>query len=232
MSLRGRLLALATVALLAASAATPALADHTNADQKMITKKDVPTSFGTETSRDFTDQVIDKTIGICDNASGETLVSTPAPIQQYVVDIETKNKKTYTSISERVYQFETPEQATASFNELVTNLATCNGTSTMEQGTPDLTQTVTTGSYPGGEYPDFWVNVQGTWTGGKECTKPCRTALQAVYVQAGKSIIETVAYINGKGRLTGKQSSDLADLAEVLADRWVTSSKGTVRVVL
>jgi hypothetical protein len=232
MTLRTCLLALASVALLAASAATPALADHTNADQIMITKKDVPTSVGTETSRDFTDQVIGKTIGICDNASGQTLVSVPAPTKQYVVGIETKNKKTYARISERVYQFETPEQATDSFNELLTSLATCNGTSTMEQGTPDLTQTVTTGSYPGGEYADFWVNVRGTWTGGKECAKPCRFALQAVYVQAGNSITETVAYINGKGRLTSKQSNDLADLAETLAGRWVTSSKGTVRVVV
>lgn len=218
-----RTVALASAAVLAAGAATPALAAHTNMDQKMIMEKDIPASFGTPTSRDFTDQVIGKVIGICSDASGQTLVSVPAPVKQYVVDIETKNKKTYTSISQRVYKFDTKQQATDAFDDLFNNLARCNGTTTMQQGTPDLTQTVTTGSYPGGELADFWVNVAGTWTGGQECKKPCRTTLQAVYVPADDTITETVAYVNGKGRLTPKQRNDLADLAMTLAERWSSS---------
>jgi len=215
-----RALAVAATGLMAATLASPVLAAENPAESRMLTKTDVPSSLGKPTSTDFDAKVIDKVIGICDNATGTTLVSVPAPALQFLVDIETKNKKTYTEVMERVYQFATPAAATAAFAELSDKLSTCNGTTTMTSSTPNLTQTVTTGSYPGGEFEDFWINVKGTWTGG-ELKKPSRTALRAIYVQAGDAIVETVAYINGKGQLTGRQGNDLADLAETLGSRWV-----------
>lgn len=223
MTLRARIAIASAIALAAAttSLAAPAFASDASADARMITVKDVPASFGKAKTRDFDAKLVGKVIGICDNASGTTLVSVPAPAKQYFVDIETATKN-YTDVMERVYAFPTPQAATDAFNTLFKDLSTCDGTSTLQQGGPDLTQTVTTGSYPGGEYADFWVNVKGTWTGGQECKKPCRTVVQAVYVQAGDAIVETVAYINGKGQLTGKQTNDLADLAEELGARWAS----------
>ncbi len=219
MSIRAAVVTLAATALLGVTA-TPALAADT-AEARMMTEKDVPASFGTPTSRDFDEKIIGKRIGICDNASGQTLVSVTAPPKQYLVDIETKNKRTYTDVMERVYRFESAQAAQDAYAQLSGQASTCNGTTTLKQGGPNLKQTVTTGSYPGGQYQDFWVDVAGTWTGGG-LKKPSTTVVRAIYVQAGDAIIETVAYINGRGSLTATQQSDLADLAEVLAGRWVS----------
>lgn len=208
----------AATALLTISSGT-ALANNKSAESRMMTKSDVPSSFGTPTSFDFDAKIIGNRIGICGNASGETLVSVPAPPKQYLVDIETRYQNTYTEVMERVYQFANASRAQTAFNKLFNDLATCNGTTTMRQPGSSLRQTVTTGSYPGGEYADFWVNVAGTWTG-RDLSQPTRTVLQAVYVQAGNAIVETVAYINGRAKVTNKQSDDLADLAMQLAQRW------------
>lgn len=208
------LAALTSIALISL-ASSPALAS----ESKMMTQKDVPASFGTPTSFDFDTKIIGKVIGICDNASGQTLVSVPAPKKQFLVDIETKNKKTYTEVFERVYQFSTAKKAEEAFTSLFNQLSTCNGTTSMTQDGPGLEQTVTTGSYPGGEYADFWVNVAGTWSG-DDLQKPTRTVVNAVYVQAGDAIVETVAYINGRAALTPKQRNQLADLAMDLGARW------------
>jgi hypothetical protein len=209
----------AIVGLLTVSAGS-AVATERSPERRMMTKADVPSSFGTPTSVDFDEKIIGKRIGICDNASGETLVSVPAPAKQYLVDIETKQAKTYTEVMERVYQFPSSQRARDAFNTLFNDLQSCNGTSKLTNQQPSVRQTVTTGSYPGGEYPDFWVNVVGTWTGG-ELKRPSRTVLQAVYVQAGNAIVETVAYVNGRSQLTKKQRDDLADLAMRLGQRWV-----------
>ncbi len=214
-------LALATAGLLAASV-TPALAAPNAADARMMTEKDVPASFGTPKSRDFDAKTIGKTIGICDNASGVTLVSVPAPAKQYLVDIETTNKKTYTEVFERVYQFPSADAAQKAFTSLFDRMGSCDGTSRLKQPGASLRQKVTTGSYPGGEYADFWVNVSGTWTG-SDLKKPGLTIVRAMYVQAGDAIVETVAYINGRGALTDQQVTDLADLGETLGARWATS---------
>lgn len=219
MRIRAALVALAAAALMGATAA-PALAAGT-AEARMMTEKDVPASFGTPTSRDFDEKIVGKRIGICDNASGQTLVSVAAPPKQYLVDIETKNKRTYTDVMERVYKFDSEKSAQDAYTQLSSQASSCDGTTTLKQGGPNLKQTVTTGSYPGGQYQDFWVNVTGTWTGGG-LKKPTNTVVRAMYVQAGDAIVETVAYINGRGSLTATQQSDLADLAEVLAGRWVS----------
>ena len=220
MRTRALIVALATTGLMAATA-SPALAAD-SAEKRMMTEADVPASFGTPRSMDFDAKSLDKQIGICDNASGSTLASVPAPPRQYLVDIETTYKRTYTDVMERVYQFESEQKAQDAYARLSAQASNCNGTTTMKQGGPNLKQTVTTGSYPGGEYQDFWVNVSGTWTGGG-LKKPSRDVVRAMYVQAGDAIVETVAYINGRGALTGTQVTDLADLAEVLAGRWATS---------
>lgn len=190
-----------------------------SSESRMMTQKDVPASLGTPTSFDFDTKIIGKTIGICDNASGQTLVSVPAPKKQYLVDIETKNKKTYTEVFERVYQFPDAKKAEAAFTNLFNQRDTCNGTTSMTQDGPSLQQTVTTGSYPGGEYADFWVNVSGTWSG-DDLQKPTRTVVNAVYVQAGNAIIETGVYINGRSSLTAPQRNQVADLAMELGARW------------
>ena len=208
----------ASLALLAGSI-SPAVANNADAERRMMTQKDVPASFGKPTSFDFDAKVIDKKIGICDNAQGQTLVSVPAPPRQYLVDIETKNKKTYTEVFERVWQFSSPQRAQTAFTQLSSNLATCNGTTTMEQDGPGLSQTVTTGSEPGGANQSFWINVAGTWSGG-DLPSPSRTVVYAVYVQAGNAIVETVAYINGRAQLTPKQRGDLSRLAQRNGTRW------------
>lgn len=220
MRTRALIVALATTGLMTATA-SPALAAD-SAETRMMTEADVPASFGTPRSMDFDAKSLDKQIGICDNASGSTLASVPAPPRQYLVDIETTYKRTYTDVMERVYQFESEQKAQDAYARLSAQAGNCNGTTTMKQGGPNLKQTVTTGSYPGGQYQDFWVNVSGTWTGGG-LKKPSRDVVRAMYVQAGDAIVETVAYINGRGALTGTQVTDLADLAEVLAGRWATS---------
>ena len=220
MRTRALVVALATAGLMAATA-TPALAAE-SADQRMMTEQDVPAAFGTPTSRDFDAKALDKRIGICDNASGSTLASVPAPPKQYLVDIETTYKRTYTEVMERVYEFDSEQKAQDAFAKLSAQTSNCEGTTTMKQGGPNLKQTVTTGSYPGGQYQDFWVNVSATWTGGG-LKRPSRDIVRAMYVQAGDAIVETVAYINGRGALNATQQSDLADLAEVLAGRWATS---------
>jgi hypothetical protein len=226
--MRKHLFAIAGIAaLLAAGSASPIAANNAAVDRAMLTMKEVPASFGKATSRDFDAKIIGKTIGICDNAAGRTLVSVPAPPTQYLVDIETKNKKTYTEIFERVYQFGTEAKAQAAFTELSSKLTECNGTTSLTNQQPSLKQTVTTGTYPGGEFQDFWVNVSGTWSGG-ELKKPSRTVVNAVYTQAGNAIIETVAYINGRGKLTAKQRTDLADLAENLSNRFRNYSIGNL----
>jgi hypothetical protein len=216
------LVVLTTLASLLVWNSSAALANDRSAERRMMTKADVPSSFGTPTSSDFDAKIIGKRIGICDTASGETLVSVPAPAKQYVVDIETRNGKTYTEIMERVYQFPNAQRARDAFNTLFNDLQSCDGTTALTNQQPSLRQTVTTGSYPGGEYADFWINVSGTWSGG-ELKRPSRTVLQAVYVQAGNAIVETVAYINGRSQLTKKQRDDLADLAMQLGQRWAGS---------
>lgn len=220
MRIRALTVAIATVGLIVATA-SPALAAD-SAEKRMMTEQDVPASFGTPKSMDFDAKALDKRIGICDNASGSTLASVPAPPKQYLVDIETTYKRTYTEVMERVYQFDSQQKAQDAFAKLSAQTSNCDGTTTMKQLGPNLKQTVTTGSYPGGEYQDFWVNVSGTWTGGG-LKKPSRDVVRAIYVQAGDAIVETVAYINGRAALNSTQGTDLADLAETLAGRWATS---------
>jgi hypothetical protein len=217
LSSRKRVSLLSAVALTTAASVlvgSPAAANPA-AEKRMLKQKDVPASFGTPTSYDFDAKIIDKTIGICDDANGQTLASVPAPPTQYVVDIETKNKKTYTEVFERVYRFGSADQAKAAFDQLNSQLATCDGSSSMTSSTPSLAQTNTTGSYNDAVTDNFWINNAGTWSGG-ELKKPSRTVLQAIYMQAGDAIIETGAYINGRSRLTPRQSADLLTTANFL----------------
>lgn len=211
------------VALLIASM-SPAVANPA-AEKAMIKEKDVPTAFGSPTSYDFDTKIIGKTIGICDNAEGQTLVSVPAPPTQYLVDIETQYKKTYTEIFERVYRFDTTAQAESAFAQLKAQLATCNGTSSMTSQTPSLTQTTTTGTYPQFGDDVFWVNNTGTWSGG-ELKKPSRTVIRANYAQVDDAIIEVAAYINGRGKLTAAQARGLNSLSREAFCTWSPSRPG------
>lgn len=216
---RTAVIAVAAVGLIAGSVGSAAASPA--AEKAMLKQKDVPASFGTPTSYDFDAKISDKTIGICDSAEGQTLVSVPAPPTQYIVDVETKNKKTYTSVMERVYQFDSADKAKAAFDQLKGQLATCDGTTSLTTQEPSLTQTNTTGSFADAALDNFWVNVAGTWRGG-ELKKPSRTALLAIYVQSGNAIVETVAYINGRAKLTNTQINDLGTLAIELGQRWAS----------
>ena len=225
MTVLTRILCLACVPVLAVGVAAPAFADDAAVDKAMVAKSQVPKSFGKPTNREFVAKAEDNAIVACESVTGEVLVSTAAPSTQFAVTIETKDKKTYTEVNEKVFVFKSAAQATDAFNELFNNLGTCSGSSTLKQP-PDITDTITSGSYPGGEFADFWVNVGSVGRGG-ECSKPCRTVTRSVFVQAGRSIIQTWAYVNGKGQLTGKQKNDLADLAEGLATPW-RNTKGAM----
>lgn len=201
-----------------ATAVNPVAANPA-ADRAMLTERDVPASFGKPQSRDFDAKIIGKTIGICGTAQGQTLVSVPAPATQYIVDIETKNKKTYTEVMERVYQFDSADKAKAAFDQLNSQLSNCNGTSSTTNQSPSITQTNTTGSYDSIGVDNFWINNSATWRGG-DLKKPSRTVLQGIYTVADTAIVETVVYINGRSKITAKQSRDLASLAVELTDRW------------
>ena len=209
-------LTLATLGLVA-GAISPAMANPA-AERKMLTEKDVPASFGKPQSRDFDAKIVGKTIGICGTAQGQTLVSVPAPPTQFLVDVETKNKKTYTEVMERVYQFDSADKAKAAFDQLNGQRSTCDGTTTMTSQTPSITQTNATGTYDQAGN-NFWVSSSGNWSGG-DLKKPSRTALLAIYVLSGDAIVETVAYINGRAQFTTKQTNDLIALAQELGDRW------------
>jgi hypothetical protein len=221
-----RISAVITIATFGLGAAfmSPAQANPA-ADKAMLTERDVPASFGKPQSRDFDAKIVGKTIGICGTAQGETLVSIPAPPTQYIVDIETKNKKTYTEVMERVYQFGSADKATAAFDQLKSQLSTCNGTTSMTSQTPSITQTNTTGSYDSINVDNFWINNSATWRGG-ELKKPSRTVLQGIYTLADTAIVETVVYINGRSKLTAKQERDLANLATSMTNRFRSFSIG------
>jgi len=228
MSSRTRLaagVAIATLGLMA-SAISPVLASPA-AEKAMLTEKDVPSSFGKPTSKDFDAKIIGKAIGICGNAQGQTLVSVPAPPTQYLVDVETKNKKTFTEVMERVYQFDSADKAKAAFDQLNGQLSTCNGTTSMTSQTPSITQTNTTGTYNQIDGENFWINNSATWRGG-ELKKPSRTVLRGIYTLADTAIVETVVYINGRSRLTAKQGRDLVALATIMTNRFRTYSIGNL----
>lgn len=218
-------IAIATLGLVAAFI-SPAHANPA-AEKAMLTERDVPVSFGKPQSKDFDAKISAKTIGICGTAEGQTLVSVPAPPTQYIVDIETKNKKTYTEVMERVYQFDSPEKAKAAFDQLSRQLSTCNGTTSMTSQLPSLTQTNTTGTYADIDADNFWINNSATWRGG-ELKKPSRTVLQGIYTLAETAIVETVVYINGRSKLTAKQSKDLATLATAMTNRFRVYSIGNL----
>ena len=220
--LRTSAITLASAGLLAATV-LPASANPA-AEQAMLTQKDVPSSFGSPKSFDFDAKIIGKTIGICDTAEGQTLVSVPAPATQYLVDIETKNKKTYTEIFERVYKFDSAAGAQSAFTQLKGQLATCNGTTSLTSQTPALSQTTTTGTYPQLDNV-FWVNNSGTWTGG-ELKKPSRTVIRANYALVDDAIVEVAAYINGRGKLTAAQTRGLNAMSQAAFCRWAPSTGG------
>lgn len=188
---------------------------------KMLNETEVPSVFGTAKDYSFTAKRLGKAIGICGTPDGDTLVSVPAPTRQYLVDIETTNKKRYTDVMERVYQFPTAAAADASFQTLFAGRATCEGTRTVPNGgTGSITDTTVVGSPPGGEYPVFYVQVAAKFDDTDKRYRD-RTALLAVYTQAGDAIIETFAYVNPASTITAKQRNALLDLAEQLSAKWV-----------
>lgn len=221
-----RRLALMSVVLLAAAAAmAPGASAQNDASvkAKMLNEMEVPAAFGTAKNYDFTSKRLGKSIGICGTPAGDTLVSVPAPTRQYLVDIETTNKKRYTEVMERVYQFPTPALAASAFQTLSAGLATCDGVRTVANGpTGSITDTTVTGSPAGGEYDVFFVQVAGRFND-SDPNYRSRTATLAVYTQAGDAVVETFAYINPAASMTPKQRNSLLQLAQDLSAKWVNS---------
>jgi hypothetical protein len=209
--------------LMSAVLVAPAASAVTDSEAKanMLNETEVPAIFGKAKDYDFNSKVIGKSIGICGTPEGKTLVSVPAPSSQFVVDIETRNKKTYTDVMERVYQFPTAAAAQASFQTLATGLSTCNGVRTAANGpTGSIKDITSTGSPAGGEYEVFFVQVNARFNDTDKRYRD-RTSVLGVYTQAGDAIIETFAYVNPATRISVKQRNALLDLGQQLSAKWV-----------
>jgi len=210
------------LSVVAATLLAPGAGAATDAEikAKMLSETEIPAVFGSAKDYDFTAKRLGKTIGICGAPDGTTLVSVPAPSRQYLVDIETTSKKRYADVMERVYQFPTGAAASAAFQTLYAGLGTCDGTRSAANGpTGSITDTTVTGSPPGGAYENFYVQVSARFNDTDKRYRS-RTALLAVYTQAGDAIIETVAYINPAASITAKQRNALLRLSQELSAKW------------
>lgn len=212
--------ALATAMVTSVVAVTaPAGASSSAENDRMLAKDEVPASFGTVRSRDFDDRTLGTAIGICGNARGRTLVSVPAPAQQFVVEIEAVSTSAESEVFQRVYQFPSASDAAAAFASLSDRLGQCNGTTTGRLAGVTVTQTVTTDC----QRPDqgFCINNRVSWSGDDIPLGLRQQVVQAVYVSAGDAIVETGVHTWGRRQLTGSQSRALARLAESLSQRWL-----------
>jgi len=213
----------AVLAFACGALVAPSASAATNAEvkAKMLNETEVPAVFGKAKSYDFNSQVLGKSIGICGTPDGKTLVSVPAPSSQYVVDIETSKKNTYSEVMERVYQFPTADAAQASFQKLFSDLGTCDGVRTAANGpTGSIRTTTTTGSPAGGEYEVFFVQVNARFNDTDKRYRD-RTSVLGVYTQAGDAIVETFAYVNPSAKISIKQRNVLLDLGQQLSAKWV-----------
>ena len=211
------------VAFACAALFAPSAGAATDAEvkSKMLNETEVPAVFGKAKNYDFSSQVLGKAIGICGTPEGKTLVSVPAPSSQFVVDIETTKKKTYSEVMERVYQFPTADAAQASFQKLFNGLGSCDGVRTAANGPTGSIRTSTiTGSPAGGEYEVFFVQVNARFNDTDKQYRD-RTSTLAVYTQAGDAIVETFAYVNPSTKISVKQRNALLDLGQQLSSKWV-----------
>lgn len=207
-----------------AHGAVAAQADTSTPKSRMMTKAQVPTSFGIAKNWSYTKKPSDaaKTITLCSDPEGTSMFAIPAPRTQYFAESEVTaaRKQDYVSVSERVYRYPSAAEATAAYAQLVQGAATCTGTKATAAGSdPRVTDVFANGSSPGGQYQNLWVSDATTFTS-KDPQHNGRTITMTVYSQAGNAIIQTAGYINGRPRLTSGQADDLQTLAMTLSAQW------------
>ena len=214
---------IATSAAFAASAIlAPAAFAAPSVASKMLSKKDVPSVFGKAKNYDFNATSPDKAIWLCSNAGGTTLYSQPAPKNQPVVDIETKNGKTYTSVTEHVYQYSSAKDALAAYNSLYAGSKKCDGSTTAQNGTDTtskITETWTTGSQPGAIYQNFYVMNQANFQSSTP-QENAKTSSYTLYSQTGNVVIATTAYVNPQEKFTPAEIDAVSQLGINLTAKW------------
>ena len=220
---RKRTALLATSAAFAvASVFAPAAMAAPSVASKMLSKKEVPSVFGKAKNYDFNSTSPDKAIWLCSNAAGATLYSQPAPKNQPVVDIETRNGNTYTSVTEHVYEYASAKDAGAAYTSLYSGSKKCDGTTSGQNGTDatsKITETWTTGSQPGASYQNFYVMNQSNF----ESSTPredAKTSSFTLYSQTGNVIIATTAYVNPQEKFTPAEITAVSQLGINLTAKW------------
>lgn len=222
MSRKRTALLASSAALALASVIAPAAMAVPSVASKMLSKKEVPSVFGKAKNYDFNATSSDRAIWPCSNASGVTLYSQPAPKNQPVVDIETKNGKTYTSITEHVYQYPSAKDAASAYTSLYEGSKKCDGSTTAQNGTDTtskITETWVTGSQPGAVYQNFYVMNESNF----QSTIPQyndKTSSFTLYSQTGNVIIATTAYVNPQEKFTPAEITAVSQLGINLTAKW------------
>jgi hypothetical protein len=211
-----------SAAFVIASSFAPAAMAAPSVASKMLSKKEVPSVFGTAKNYDFNATSPDKAIWPCSNASGVTLYSQPAPKNQPVVDIETKNGKTYTSVTEHVYEYPNAKDAATAYTSLYAGSKKCDGTTTAQNGTDTtskITETWVTGSQPGAVYQNFYVMNQSNFQSAVRKYND-KTSSFTLYSQTGNVIIATTAYVNPQEKFTPAEITAVSQLGINLTAKW------------
>jgi len=210
--------------VLVVGAAAVSNADTSTPRSRMMTKAQVPASFGVAKNYSYSKKPSDafKTIALCSDAEGESMFAIPAPKSQYFAESEVagKRKNEYVSVSERVYRYPSAAEAATAYTQLSQGAATCSGTQATAPGSdPRVLDTFANGSSPGGAYQNFWVSDATTYSS-RDPQHNGRTITMTVYSQAGNAIIQTGGYINGRLRMTTAQANDLQTLAMTVSSQW------------
>lgn len=204
----------AVVAPIAMAVSSPA--------SRMLSKADVPAIFGTPKNYEFTNKItkLDKVIPLCFGTGGKALYSQPASKVQYAADSETKNGKTYTDVSERVYQYGSVGEAAAAFDSLSTGVAACTGTFTDANQDTKYVDTYQNGTFTGTSYKNFWVEDNGSGGVVGDKTRQGNTTTFNVYSLSGNAVIKTFVYINGQDKFPPAEISAMQDLSMKLSKKW------------
>lgn len=223
-STRGTIVSVAMGALVLVTGVGAAHADGSTPKSRMMTKAQVPASFGVAKNWSYSKKPGDavKTITLCSDAEGTAMVAIPAPRTQYFAESEVTpaRKHEYVSVSERVYRYPSATDAAAAFAQLAQGLATCTGTKATASGSdPRVVDAYASGVTQGGAHPSLWVTDATTFTS-RDPQHNGRTITMTVSSQAGNAVIQTTGYINGRPRLTAAQTADLQALAMTLSSQW------------
>ncbi len=209
--------------LLAASVMFALPAQAVPPKARVLTSAEVPASFGTPYSSEFSRKPRDnaKLVMLCTDSKGGPLASLPAPTTQYSSKIVMKpKKKVFASVNERVFVYPSPEAALAAYTQLAQEVVKCTGTMAgPADEDPSVVDTYASAVTTDREYPSFWVQDSTIFTS-LDPLRAGRTVTYAVYSQAGDAVIQTDTYVDGRARVTAAQKSDLQQLAMTLSSKW------------